>query len=168
MAYSVPKFNVWFRCISVRNTGLKLQGFVKGQLRAMRPNMFGVWQNVALKSYASLLREILLPAGSDIRSYQFARDRDDGLGTCTEGDLLIPWGVANCQYQVQEVMDCGCGFANEFRIAVVSIGDRMFPPYPYQHNGGYPRVNPALEPPEGYLPLPILPRMGAAVSDYPL
>jgi len=168
MAFSVPKFNCWFRCISVRNTGLVLQGFVRGQLRAMRPNMFGVWENVALKSYASMLREILLPAGSDIRSYQFARDRSDGLGACIAGDLLIPWGRANCEYQVQDVMDVGPGFANEFRLAIVSISDRSWPGDPPPYNGGLPRINPLLEPPEGYLPLPMIPRMDDPGTTYPI
>jgi len=158
MAFQVPKFNIWLEAFTQPVIGSIENGFTRGQIRGPRPTMIGRVYNLALTTYDQIYVEILVPAGTDIRSYQFASDR---IGTGAIGnDYVKPLGRCNVIYLVQDVFDVGAGFPNEFRVLVCRTeptGGQPDDPL----NGGLARVNPDLVPPDGYTPTPVMPRAPA-------
>jgi len=152
MAFQVPRFNIWVEVREQNNSGSTLRGFSLAQLRAPRPNLVGRFYNLASQVYDMPYQEVLFPKGSDVRSYQFARDSTIP-PAALDGDRIQFLGNVNYYFAVMGVFDVGVGFPNEFRVALCRIIDLP----PTVGDGGMVRINPALVPAPGYTPLPVLP-----------
>jgi len=154
MAFNIPKFNCWLRVMRQGESGGTEVGYVKGQIRALRPTMIAAIYNSGTLSYDLPYIEVLLPKGSDVRSYAWRR-WNTVPPEVTGGDFIFPLGKTNYGYVVKGVFDVGPGFPNEFRVALCVQTDVFLPYLPVGDHPMY-RINTALEPPEGFTPLPIL------------
>jgi len=150
VAFQIPKFNIWVQVFQQGVASRVSVGYSRAQIRAPRPSLVGRFYNIGFQLYDLPYVEVLFPAGSDIRSYQYARN--SGPVPADDGMIIIPLGNINTGYVVQGVFDVGSGFPNEFRVALCRITDDVT----LTGSAGMRRVNPALEPPVGYTPLPVL------------
>lgn len=75
--------------------------------------------NIAAIVGVSVLTEILLPAGTDVRGIFEAPIN-------TPDQFMLGPGTLNLPFQAVDVYDVGKGFTNEYRIALV----RKLPPWP--------------------------------------
>jgi len=155
MAFQVPKFNMWLSVQKQHSGGMGAKRYIKGQVRGARPNLVGRFYNLASQLYDLPYVEILLPAGADVRSYQFANDSTIG-PIATDGEFVKGLGKLNYGWTVMAVFDVGAGFHNEFRVAL----GRQVEDHVTGHvdDGGMGRLNPDLLPPDGYTAVPILAR----------
>lgn len=139
MAYRIPVFNLWSQVWRLTVPGVPgdytMAGYSRCQLRGPDSHLDG----------GGNLFEILFPKWSDVRGRAFA---------ASFGDVII---VAGWDEQfwatVFDVSDKGAGFANEYRQAICSWrGITASSP-----EGPFPTTNPLLDPPVGYLALPLTP-----------
>lgn len=145
MAYRVPEFNLWATVYS--NTGAFV-GWTKCQLRGPINGLFDLEQSDQPPS-CRILWEILVPAGTDIRTRNCSGQRG-----ASSWDHIYLCNDTRLAFIVQAVGDKGAGFDNEYRLCYVTP-DLDF----VIGNDGLPRVNPEVVPPSGFTPVPILNRV---------
>jgi len=142
MAYFPPRFNIWATVIDGGGAGVR--GWTRCQLRGAKPNLTYQTRD-ALVGGEQLLAiwEVLFPAGSDVRGF---------LGADSHPDAIRLNGSTQMEYQVVFVGDIGAGFPNEYRLALVTYqGAHLSFGTPHR------RPSPLVLPPDGYVPLPIIP-----------
>lgn len=139
MAFFKPRFNLWCRVFTNGDGPTRtLRGYSKCQVRGPTSHDDFVSTNAVF--------QILFPAGSDVRgTSNGAADDFDWVNVAGWGSR---WAV------ILSVADKGAGFPNEYRLAQCTW---------VQYGGGSITtqtqvgvVNPVLEPPEGYPPLPLV------------
>jgi hypothetical protein len=136
MAFQTPNFNVWCRVWrGLTLSTYTLLGYSKCQVRGVDSHLDALLGNVPW--------QILFPRGTDIR---------DGDSTSTNvGDQVEVAGWDGTWFLVDSVTDKGCGFTNEYRIAIGRTIRAAGRTTPQQLNP----VNKDLVPPVGYTPVPI-------------
>jgi len=141
MAYYPPRFNTWCQVWRLLDAGdpfaYTLVGYSSCQLRGPSPYV----------SEPQSVFEVLFPKHSDVRGPQQSEAHNIGDAIILAG--YDGWHWARCFF----VCDKGAGFVNEYRMAICaffrldSVGDG---------HGGYQPIDLALEPPEGFTPLPLI------------
>jgi len=142
MAYFPPRFNLWCQVWRLLDPldpfAYTMVGYSRCQLRGPSPYV----------AEPQSVCEVLFPKYSDIRGPQQSEAHNIG-------DTIVLAGYDKWRHwRVFFVCDKGAGFPNEYRMAIcatfrpVDVGDG---------HGALPVVNPELAPPDGFLPLPLLP-----------
>jgi len=140
MPYYPPRFNVW---VEIRdNNGSR--GWSICQVRGPKPNLVLVGDDDYDGFAVNPIIEVLFPAGSDVRSAT--------TGAGADPDALFFGGSGTQRMFTLAVVDVGVGFPNEYRIAMCQFQGEGVP-----FNTPQFRPDPAFLPPEGYVPLPIIP-----------
>jgi len=94
--------------------------------------------------------EVLFPIGSDIENAE--------INVNGQRDVLVVAGMGRRYLHVYGFCPKGAGFTNEYLITVCQqLNPEEDPSFGFLNSAFHPwRVNPLLEPPEGYVPLPII------------
>jgi len=137
MAWRAPTFNVW-AAVYRPDAGavLHLVGYSKCQYRGPTSHS---------ELIGSIAFEVLFPKFSDIR---------DVVHGAFGADIIEIGGWGRNYAVISGISDKGAGFTNEYRLAICTWRPRtsVLPPVPL----GQPPVDPLLEPPTGFTPLPLL------------
>jgi len=143
MAFRVPRFNVWcqVRRATSGNPDL-IAGWSICQVRGSASAQDPEFDNVGAF-------QILFPKHSDIRGPMHS---EDGLGDWVQ---IAGWGRRYAV--VTSVSDKGCGFTNEYRIAIVHW--LAYASSPLNDVLGCGAIDTELLPPEDYLELPLIEKL---------
>lgn len=150
MAFQTPKFNLWCQVWSNNWPPLfrtQRRGWSRCQVRGPTSHV-GDLDNTANF-------EVLFPKWSDVRG------RAQSPFDCFDWINVAGWGNHWCY--VSHVMDKGAGFTNEYRIAMVYWVDHG----PLNDTYVCGSVEPTLQPPAGYVPLPLVDPQAGWPADPP-